>query len=161
TAGAAARRPLLLPDTLPLPDAVERMREDDDEFAVVLDEHGGVAGVVTYEEIAEELVGDIADESDTVTAVAVADGEGWLVDAGRRLDEVAEATGVELPEEDDYETVAGLVVDRLGRFPAIWDRLTVELRGGGSAVIDVRTLDRHVPERIRIEWLAEKAEEQA
>lgn len=161
TAGAAARRPLLLPDTLPLPDAVERMREDDDEFAVVLDEHGGVAGVVTYEDIAEELVGDIADESDTVTAVAVADGEGWLVDAGRRLDEVAEATGVELPEEDDYETVAGLVVDRLGRFPAIGDRLTVELRGGGSAVIDVRTLDRHVPERIRIEWLAEKAEEQA
>lgn len=83
------------------------------------------------------------------------------MDAGRRLDEVAEATGVELPEEDDYETVAGLVVDRLGRFPAIGDRLTVELRGGGSAVIDVRTLDRHVPERIRIEWLAEKAEEQA
>ncbi|MFJ3361558.1 hemolysin family protein [Streptomyces anthocyanicus] len=161
TAGAAARRPLLLPDTLPLPDAVERMREDDDEFAVVLDEHGGVAGVVTYEDIAEELVGDIADESDTVTAVAAADGEGWLVDAGRRLDEVAEATGVELPEEDDYETVAGLIVDRLGRFPAIGDRLTVELRGGGSAVIDVRTLDRHVPERIRIEWLAEKAEEQA
>ncbi|MFD5222938.1 hemolysin family protein [Streptomyces tendae] len=161
TAGAAARRPLLLPDTLPLPDAVARMREDDDEFAVVLDEHGGVAGVVTYEDIAEELVGDIADESDTVTEVAVADGEGWLVDAGRRLDEVAEATGVELPEEDDYETVAGLIVDRLGRFPAIGDRLTVELPGGGSAVIDVRTLDRHVPERIRIERPAEKAEEQA
>ncbi|MFF0684464.1 hemolysin family protein, partial [Streptomyces tendae] len=161
TAGAAARRPLLLPDTLPLPDAVVRMREDDDEFAVVLDEHGGVAGVVTYEDIAEELVGDIADESDTVTEVAVADGAGWLVDAGRRLDEVAEATGVELPEEDDYETVAGLIVDRLGRFPAIGDRLTVELPGGGSAVIDVRTLDRHVPERIRIERPAEKAEEQA
>ncbi|MFF8881319.1 hemolysin family protein [Streptomyces flaveolus] len=161
TAGAAARRPLLLPDTLPLPDAVARMRDHDDEFAVVLDEHGGVAGVVTYEDIAEELVGDIADESDTVTEVAVADGAGWLVDAGRRLDEVAEVTGIELPEEDDYDTVAGLIVDRLGRFPAIGDRLTVELPAGGSAVIDVRTLDRHVPERIRIERLAEKTEEQA
>ncbi|MCG8968942.1 MULTISPECIES: hemolysin family protein [Streptomyces] len=161
TAGAAARRPLLLPDTLPLPDAVERMRDHDDEFAVVLDEHGGVAGVVTYEDIAEELVGDIADESDIVTEVAVADGAGWLVDAGRRLDEVAEVTGVELPEEDDYDTVAGFIVDRLGRFPAIGDRLTVELPAGGSAVIDVRTLDRHVPERIRIERLAEKTEEQA
>ncbi|MFI1720814.1 hemolysin family protein [Streptomyces sp. NPDC020489] len=150
TAGALARRPLLLPDTLPLPDAVEQMREGDDEFAVVLDEHGGVAGIVTYEDIAEELVGDIADETDTVIEVAVADGTGWLVDAGRRLDEVADATGVELPEDDDYDTVAGLIVDRLGRFPAIGDRLTVELTDGGSAVIVVRTLDRHVPERVRI-----------
>ncbi|WP_166022053.1 hemolysin family protein [Streptomyces chilikensis] len=151
TAGALARRPLLLPDTLPLPDAVTRMRERDDEFAVVLDEHGGVAGIVTYEDMAEELIGDIADETDTVTEVAVADGGGWLVDAGRRLDEVAEATGVELPEEEDYDTVAGLVVDRLGRFPAVGDRLTVDLPRGGAALIEVRTLDRHVPDRVRIE----------
>jgi len=151
TAGALARTPLLLPDTLPLPEAVEQMRERDDEFAVVLDEHGGVAGIVTYEDIAEELVGDIADETDTVTEPAVPDGQGWLVDAGRRLDEIADATGVELPEDEDYDTVAGLVVDRLGRFPAIGDRITVELLDGGRAVIDVRTLDRHVPERVRIE----------
>jgi len=161
TAGAVARGALLLPDTLPLPGAVERMRERDDEFAVVLDEHGGVAGVVTYEDIAEELVGDIADESDRVTEVAVADGDGWIVAAGRRLDEVAETTGIELPAEEDYDTVAGLIIDRLGRFPAIGDRLTVELRDGTVAAIDVRALDRHVPERIRIERLAEKPEEQA
>ncbi|MFJ4206214.1 hemolysin family protein [Streptomyces sviceus] len=151
TAGALARTPLLLPDTLPLPEAVAQMRERDEEFAVVLDEHGGVAGIVTYEDIAEELVGDIADETDTVTEPAVPDGDGWLVDAGRRLDEIADATGVELPEEEDYDTVAGLVVDRLGRFPAIGDRVTVELPDGGRAVIDVRTLDRHVPERVRVE----------
>ncbi|MBT3152505.1 HlyC/CorC family transporter [Streptomyces sp. CHD11] len=160
TAGAVARRPLLLPETLPLPDAVTQMRERDDEFAVVLDEHGGVAGIVTYEDIAEELVGDIADESDAVTEVAVASGDGWLVDAGRRLDEVAEATGVELPEEEDYDTVAGLIVDRLGRFPAIGDRLTVQLPDGGTVVIDVRTLDRHVPEQVRIERQAAVTEEQ-
>ncbi|MDO0930279.1 hemolysin family protein [Streptomyces sp. DG2A-72] len=163
TADALARRPLLLPDTLPLPDAVRRMRELDDEFAVVLDEHGGVAGIVTYEDIAEELVGDIADETDTVTELAVPDGTGWWVDAGRRLDEVADATGIDLPEEEDYDTVAGLVIDRLGRFPAIGDRLTVALPDGGRAVIDVRTLDRHVPERVRLERLpvAEHEEEQA
>lgn len=163
TADAVARKPLLLPDTLPLPDAVTRMRELDDEFAVVLDEHGGVAGIVTYEDIAEELVGDIADETDTVTELAVPDGTGWLVDAGRRLDEVADATGIDLPEEEDYYTVAGLVIDRLGRFPAIGDRLTVGLPDGCRAVIDVRTLDRHVPERVRLERLpvAEHEEEQA
>lgn len=153
TAGEQARRPLLLPDTLPLPGAVAQMRERDDEFAVVLDEHGGVAGIVTYEDIAEELVGDIADESDAVVELAVADGGGWLVDAGRRLDEVADATGIDLPEEDDYDTVAGLVVDRLGRFPAIGDRLTVELPDGGRVAVDVLGLDRHVPERVRIERL--------
>ncbi|GAB2757052.1 hemolysin family protein [Streptomyces bullii] len=161
TSGAAARPPLLLPDTLPLPDAVTQMRERGDEFAVVLDEHGGVAGIVTYEDIAEELVGDIADESDTVTEVAIADGDGWLVDAGRRLDEVAEATGVELPEEEDYDTAAGLIVDRLGRFPTVGDQVTVELPEGGRAVIEVRTLDRHVAERVRVQRLAEETEEQA
>ncbi|WP_055565346.1 hemolysin family protein [Streptomyces atriruber] len=155
TAGAVARRPLLLPDTLELPDAVEQMRQRDDEFAVVLDEHGGVAGIVTYEDIAEELVGDIADESDTVVELAVADGRGWLVDAGRRLDEVAEATGIALPEEDDYDTVSGFVVDRLGRFPSVGDRLTVHLPGGDTVVIDVRTLERHVAEQVRLERLSE------
>ncbi|MFE6358091.1 hemolysin family protein [Streptomyces rochei] len=160
TAGAVAREPLLLPDTLPLPDAVERMRERNDEFAVVLDEHGGVAGVVTYEDVAEELVGDIADESDTVTEVAVADDGGWLVDAGRRLDEVAEITGIELPADEDYDTVAGLIVDRLGRFPAIGDHLSVSLPDGGDVTIDVRTLDRHVPERVRIERTTEQTQEQ-
>ncbi|MEV5982540.1 hemolysin family protein [Streptomyces sp. NPDC052114] len=153
-AGTVARPPLLLPDTLELPDAVRQMRERDDEFAVVLDEHGGVAGIVTYEDIAEELVGDIADESDTVVELAVPDGRGWLVDAGRRLDEVAEATGIELPEEDDYDTVSGLIVDRLGRFPSVGDRVTVELADGSGALIDVRTLDRHVAERVRVERIA-------
>ncbi|MFB6529996.1 hemolysin family protein [Streptomyces sp. NPDC056399] len=155
TAGEAARRPLLLPDTLRLPQAVAQMRERDDEFAVVLDEHGGVGGVVTYEDIAEELVGDIADESDKVVALAVADGDGWRVDAGRRLDEIEEATGIALPEEDDYDTVAGLVIDRLGRFPTIGDRLTVD-----GVRIEVLSLDRHVPERVRIERTGvEQAEE--
>ncbi|MFF6831954.1 hemolysin family protein [Streptomyces sp. NPDC012438] len=155
TAGEAARRPLLLPDTLPLPRAVAQMRERDDEFAVVLDEHGGVAGVVTYEDIAEELIGDIADENDRIVVVAAPDGEGWRVDAGRRLDEIEEATGIALPGEDDYDTVAGLVIDRLGRFPTIGDRLTVD-----GVRIEVLSLDRHVPERVRIEQVrAEQAEE--
>ncbi|MFE7581950.1 hemolysin family protein [Streptomyces gardneri] len=154
TAGEAARRPLLLPDTLPLPRAVAQMRERDDEFAVVLDEHGGLAGIVTYEDIAEELVGDIADESDTVVTVAAPDGDGWKIDAGRRLDEIEDATGITLPEEDDYDTVAGLIIDRLGRFPTIGDRLTVD-----DVHIEVLSLDRHVPERVRIEHVPSADEE--
>ncbi|KAF4408531.1 hemolysin family protein [Streptomyces lycii] len=158
TAGAAARPPLLLPDTLPLPDAVAQMRAGDDEFAIVLDEHGGVSGIVTYEDVAEELVGDIADENDVVVELAVADGGGWLIDAGRRLDEIEAATGIVLPEEEDYDTTAGLIIDRLGRFPAVGDRLTVD-----GVDLHVLTLDRHVPERVRIERRvhAENAAEEA
>ncbi len=147
TVGSLARRPLLLPELLKLPAAVAQMRERDDEFAVVLDEHGGLAGIVTYEDIAEELVGDIADESDTVVETAVADGSGWIVDAGRRLDEIEEATGVHLPQEsDDYDTLAGLIIDRLGRFPTVGDRLTVD-----GVRMEVRSLDRHVAEYVRVE----------
>ncbi|MBK5991641.1 hemolysin family protein [Streptomyces microflavus] len=146
TAGELARRPLLLPEILKLPAAVAQMRERDDEFAVVLDEHGGLAGIVTYEDIAEELVGDIADESDTVVELAVADDAGWVVDAGRRLDEIEEATGIVLPEEGGYDTLAGLIIDRLGRFPTVGDHLTVS-----GVRVEVRTLDRHVAEYVRIE----------
>ncbi|NUV82573.1 hemolysin family protein [Streptomyces sp. CAI-155] len=146
TARELARRPLLLPEIMKLPAAVAQMRERDDEFAVVLDEHGGLAGIVTYEDIAEELVGEIADESDTVAELAVADGSGWIVDAGRRLDEIEESTGIVLPEEGDYDTLAGLIIDRLGRFPTVGDRLTV-----ADVRIEVRTLDRHVAEYVRIE----------
>ncbi|QKV93750.1 HlyC/CorC family transporter [Streptomyces sp. NA02950] len=153
TTAELARQPLLLPATLALPQAVEQMRAQDEEFALVLDEYGGLAGIVTFEDIAEELIGDIADESDRVVEIAVADGAGWLVNAGCRTDEVEKATGIGLPEGEVYATVAGLVVDRLGRFPAIGDRLTLDLPHGDAVVIEVRSLDRHVPERVRMERL--------
>lgn len=158
TARSLARPALFLPDSLPLPGAVKQMEAAAEEFAVVLDEHGGLAGIVTFEDIAEELVGEIADESDRVVPLAVRDGSGWLIDAGRRIDEAAQATGIALPEgDDDFETVAGLVIDRLGRLPVIGDQLTVELSDGGRATIEVTAVDRHVPERIWIKQLSEPA----
>lgn len=160
TAGELARQALLLPDTLPLPRAVEQMQSGGQEFVVVIDEYGGLAGIVTLEDIAEELVGEIADETDRVVEIAVDDGRGgWLVDAGRRVDEVADATGIALPEEETYETVAGLVVERLGRFPAVGDQLRLELPAGGRLDIEVLAMDRHVPEKLRLSPLPDGAAE--
>jgi CBS domain containing-hemolysin-like protein len=153
TARSLARSALLLPDTLPLPGAVEQLGAADEEFAVVLDEYGGLAGIVTLEDIAEELVGEIADESDRVVEPAVADGAGWVVDAGRRVDEASEATGIPLPEDEAFETVAGLVIDHCGHFPEVGERILVELTDGGRAGIEVLELDRRVPARIRLERL--------
>ena len=87
-------------------------------FALVVDEYGGIAGIVTVEDVLEELVGEIEDEFDAAPgAVRRVGPRRWMLDGTLRLDEVADATGLELPE-GDYETVAGYVIDRLGRIPS-------------------------------------------
>lgn len=116
----------MVPETLPLDDLLDLLRERGLQLAVVVDEYGGTAGILTLEDVVEELVGEITDEHDpnAVRAVRRTDGV-WVVPGTFRPDEIAEITGVRLPESSDYETVAGLVMARLGRLPESRD--TVEL----------------------------------
>ncbi|QXJ25520.1 HlyC/CorC family transporter [Actinomadura graeca] len=157
---ALASPPLLVPSSLPLPDLVARLRGADAPLACVVDEYGGFAGIVTWEDVAEELVGEIADEHDAEEDLAVRRGEWWTTDAGLRVDEVAHETGIALPE-GDYETVAGLLHERLGRVARPGDVVTVELPPGGigdpprAAVVEVLTIHRHVPELIRVRTVRE------
>jgi CBS domain containing-hemolysin-like protein len=127
-----------------------------------VDEYGGFAGIVSLEDIAEELVGEIRDEDDLPETGLVQGTDGsWVVSARWRLDEVAEATGVRLPEGDDYETVSGLVMARLGRIPVIGDAIVVELATrfdhDGRPVppefvqLRVQTIERHVPGVVTME----------
>jgi CBS domain containing-hemolysin-like protein len=126
--GSLASQPVAVPTTLPLPAVLERLRVARRQLAIVVDEYGGFAGIVSLEDIAEELVGEIRDEDDLPETGLVEGGDGsWTVPARWRLDEVAEATGVQLPDSDDYETVSGLVMARLGRIPDVGDSLVVEL----------------------------------
>jgi CBS domain containing-hemolysin-like protein len=152
--GSICRPALLVPDTVTLPGLVVQMQGRREEFACVLDEYGGFAGVVTLEDVAEEVVGDIADEDDRAEAEAVRHDGWWEIDAALRMDEVARSTGLALPDADDYETVAGLVVTELGRFAEPGDRLMVR-SGQGDAPdrpveIEVVSVARHVPERVRL-----------
>ncbi|MBJ7356067.1 hemolysin family protein [Nocardioides sp.] len=111
-------KPIVVPDSLRLDPLLTLLREDGFQLAVVLDEYGGHAGIVTLEDVVEEIVGDIADEHDRFGSRARKRRDGtWLLSGLLRPDEVEDLTGVPLPESEDYDTVAGLVLQVLGRIP--------------------------------------------
>jgi CBS domain containing-hemolysin-like protein len=153
-----AQAPLLVPETLPVQPLLERLRSEQ-PIAVVVDEYGGTAGVVTLEDIVEELVGEVRDEHDPVfdesPELAVAPSEdgrpAWDADGSCRVD-ILRRIGLDIPE-GPYETVAGLVADLLGRIPAPGDR--AELPGWRLAV---RQVDHYRAERVRIVRTADAAQ---
>ena len=113
------RRPLMLPETLDLLESLKEMREQRRTFALVLDEHGGVAGVVSIRDILEQLVGELGDEFDedeepTIVRIRA---DRWLVDGQTHVDRVEEELGVAIPE-GEYVTIAGFVLDLAGEIPA-------------------------------------------
>lgn len=112
-----------------------------------MDEYGGTAGIVTLEDLVEELIGDIRDEYDAqdTTATRRLAGGGVELDGLLNLSDFTEETGVTLPE-GPYETVAGFVVRELGRLPEAGDQVTIE----GGALLTVAKLDGRRIERIRV-----------
>ncbi|RNL81804.1 hemolysin family protein [Halostreptopolyspora alba] len=155
-----AQPAVMVPASLPLPTVLDHLREVDSEFACVVDEYGGLAGVITTEDLAEELVGEIADEHDPTEQRPRAVGEGhWLLPGALHVDEVERLIGHDLPE-GDYETIGGLVINELRRLPEPGDTITAELpRPPGAddtephrlVVLSVQSVDRHVPETVRLE----------
>jgi CBS domain containing-hemolysin-like protein len=121
-------RPIVVPDSLRLDPLLSLLRNDGFQLAVVLDEYGGHAGIVTMEDVVEEIVGDIADEHDRFGARARQRIDGtWLVSGLLRPDEIEDLTGLGLPESEDYDTVAGLVLRHLGRIPEVGDLVEVPI----------------------------------
>ncbi|HEX5597708.1 MAG TPA: hemolysin family protein [Micromonosporaceae bacterium] len=159
---AVMASPLLVPEALPLPAVLDRLRAERRQLACVADEYGGFAGVVTLEDIAEELVGPIRDEDDPPEPMAVRQGDGsWTVPARWRIDEVADRTGIALPEAPEYDTLSGLVMRELGRVPEVGDRLEIALPSETEAqqpplrvAVEVIAVDRHVAESVRLRVLS-------
>jgi CBS domain containing-hemolysin-like protein len=145
---AIMSEPVLVPETARLPNVLQTLRSAGNEMAVVLDEHGTFVGVVTAEDMAEELVGDIDDETDRRGPRVRSLGEGrWRVPGAYRIDEVERATGVVLPE-GDYETVAGLILTELGRMAEVGDRAEVS----GVCLVVTQT-EGHAITGVRLEVL--------
>ncbi len=120
--GPLASEVLRLPDTAPLAQVVAQMRRGRTQFAVAVDETGADVGVLTLEDVVEELVGEVRDEYDRVEPPPPADAA--VVRGSLHLHEVARQTGVDLPD-GDYDTVAGLVLAELGRLAQVGDEVTV------------------------------------
>jgi CBS domain containing-hemolysin-like protein len=119
------RQPLLVPESLQVLEALAAFRTQRRAFAIVVDEHGGVAGVLTLKDLLEPLVGDLHDEFDAAEepdAVRV-DPTRWLLDGRANVDDVAERLGVSLPE-GDYVTLGGYLFDAFGHIPEEGERLS-------------------------------------
>jgi CBS domain containing-hemolysin-like protein len=114
----------VVPSTLDGDAVMAEIRANPLQTAMVVDEYGGTAGMVTVEDLIEEIVGDVRDEHDDATPDVVAAGAGWRVNGLLRIDEVAAATGYRAPE-GPYETIGGLVLREIGHIPVAGE--TVEL----------------------------------
>jgi len=169
------RPAVVVPTLMLMPAAVDKLAEANEKMACVIDEFGGFAGILTEEDLAEELVGEITDEHDEAPSeLIVSEGDdAWRMDGDVHLDEVARAVGSELPE-GDYETIAGLVIAEAGDLPQEGDLVTLQLPPDPSEVlaeepvdraleIEVQQVERHVPSEVlvRLTTRAHEAEGEA
>jgi CBS domain containing-hemolysin-like protein len=125
--------PIFLPDGIKASDALKAFQKKSVHMAIVVDEHGGTAGVLTLEDVIEELVGDIRDEyDDPEPEIEQVSASTWTLEAATELRELAEKVGVDFPESSTATTVGGFVIEQIGRVPengatVAWNNLTFEV----------------------------------
>ena len=136
---------LAVPESASLRDVLLLLRDTHTQLAVVVDEFGGTEGIVTLEDIVEELVGDIRDEHDRAERQAVLRADGsWRVPGSWRIDEVRRDTGIELPQ-GEHDTISGLLMATLSRVPVVGDTLRLD-----GITIEVLAVQRHVAQTVRL-----------
>lgn len=140
--------PFYIPETTGIDSLLETMQKEHVHMAIVIDEYGGVAGLVTMEDVLEEIVGDIVDEFDAEEEQMIFDlGNNIVeVDARVHIDDLNEQYGYDLPEEKDFDTIGGFVITQMGKVPQTGDSLTwQQLR------IEVIESDERKISKLRIE----------
>ena len=125
---AIMREPVILPTAMRLPVALDRMRQTRNELACVVDEYGNFDGILTIEDLTEEVVGELSDEHDVeVRETFVMDDERWRLAGDVHLDEVERLIGHDLAGDEGAETIAGLIIRTHGDLPAIGACVRVDL----------------------------------
>lgn len=135
---------LRVPETMRLDVLLGELRGRGYQMAVVVDEYGGTAGVATLEDLVEELVGEVADEHDRARAGVVQSLDSLTFPGMLRPDELLERTGIVVPDDGPYETVAGFVMSVLGRLPVVGDTVAI-----GDGELKVERLDGRRVDRLR------------
>jgi len=121
------RKPYFLPDGAKVEQALEQMQKQRVHMALVVDEHGGVEGMVTLEDLLEEIVGELSEEQEEeVPPIRTLTDGSYLLSGSISVKDLNDNLGLDLPEEPDYNTLAGLILTRLGRIPAEGEELLVE-----------------------------------
>lgn len=155
------RPAVVLPTSMMLPVALDRMRKTRNELACVVDEYGNFDGILTIEDLTEEVIGELSDEHDVETSeVAVVGNDAWTVPGDVHLDELERIIGHDLGETD-AETAAGLVIETHGDLPAIGAVVRVDLPVKPSETVqgldierwltvEVVEVDRHVPSQLAV-----------
>lgn len=145
------REPMYLPESKKIDEALASMRVGQTHLAIVVDEFGGTAGLLTIEDILEELVGEIADEHDRKVdePFVLLDEHTAMVDARLHTEDLVELWGLELPT-GEFDSVGGFVIEQLGRAPSSSDKIRVEL-DNESVTLAVHTVRGRRPERIMIQ----------
>jgi CBS domain containing-hemolysin-like protein len=143
-AAALATEPLRVPEAVHLDTLVSELRARGYQMAIVVDEYGGTAGVVTLEDLVEEIVGEVLDEHDRRRA-GIVRSEGSVTFPGNlRPDEVLDRTGIRIPEGDVYDTVGGYIMSVLERIPVVGDTLEIE-----DGILDVQRMEGRRVDRVR------------
>jgi magnesium and cobalt exporter, CNNM family len=129
------RPAVFVPETKRVPELLKQFQRHQTQCAIVVDEYGGTAGLVTIEDLLEEIVGEIRDEYDVEAEPFVDEGNGRYIVSGKtNVEELAQKTGVEI-EREGFETVGGYLLARIGRVPAVGDRF--EIDGLSVEILDV------------------------
>lgn len=142
--GALATEPLRVPETVHLDVLISELRAKGYQLAIVVDEYGGTAGIVTLEDLVEEIVGEVSDEHDRSRAGVVRSRDSITFPGELRPDELQSRTGVRVPEGDVYDTVGGYMMSVLERVPANGDEVTLD-----SGVLKVVRMDGRRVDRVR------------
>jgi putative hemolysin len=133
------KEPYLVPETKKIDDLLKEMRQKKVHMAIVVDEYGSYSGIVTIEDILEELVGEIQDEHDREEPQLQQIEEGVYLVGGRMwVEDLNEELGLNLPIDESYETIAGLVTERLGHIPRKGESVHVEEAGVTCVVMQMR-----------------------
>lgn len=146
------RNPIRVPESKPVSDLLRHFQHSEVHMAIVVDEFGGTAGLVTIEDVLEEIVGEIYDEHEPSSDVVpewTGDAEkGWLVDGRVSIADFAAASAIDLQQDSDFDTVAGLALSKFGRVPAEGERFH---EGGACFTITSATPTRIVKLRVELD----------